>query len=77
MEIYERIALQKPHFNNGYKSLAERFVEVNKNSALDNWIIARTEMRNRFILYPQIYENFISSAVEDIENNLENLLKDW
>ena len=69
--------MQKTQINNNNKSLAERLTEVNNNSAIDNYIIAKVTARNRFILYPQEYELFIESAVKDIEGKIDSLLEDW
>lgn len=55
--------------------MAEKMISVNNNSAIDNYIIAKVANRDRFILRPQEYELFVSSAVEDIENKLDDLLK--
>ena len=77
IELYLRLQKQKPGINTGFTSMADKMISVNSNSAIDNYIIAKVANRDRFVLRPQEYEIFISSAVEDIENKLDDLLKDF
>ena len=77
MNIYLRVEMQKNATNIEYTPISKQMIQVNNHSAIDNYIIAKVALRDRFILRPQEYEIFINSAVEDIQESLDGLLKNW
>lgn len=72
-----RMILQRPIQSSSINKLITQNTFVNSNSAIDNYIIAKVVARDRFVLRPQEYELFITSAIEDIEKNLDTLLEDF
>ena len=74
MDLYTKLEIQKPIKT---RKIISSNTEVNTNSFIDEYIIAKVSARDRFILYPAEYENLIQSALEDIRNNIDTLLDDF